>query len=38
MAKELQETRQRAEQSVGSTMINMKKEMVVEISTLEATM
>lgn len=38
MAKELQEAKKRSEQPAGSTMIEMKKEIVVETSTLEATM
>ena len=37
MEKDLQEARQRIEQLAGSTMTEMKKSIVVEISTLEAT-
>lgn len=38
MVKDLQEAWQRTKQSTGSTMTYIKKEIVVEISTLEATM
>lgn len=38
LAKDLQEARQRTEQSTGSAMTEMKKSIMVEISTLEATM
>lgn len=37
MAKDLQEAKKRREQSVGSTMEEMKKEILAEISTFETT-